>query len=297
VPRAKRAKSKPSRGEARQLDLLDRATRKLTRPAVAIDRGLDDCVAPPKKLRHRLWNALVGVSLLPFVWILTDALFDTFAGTRSRHPHLPFWMSYEFQMFAIGAGAWLVWLCISLLIWKRPRPVHAYVVGHELMHMLMARLSRGRIKDYLFSSEGGYIVTNKYNFLIALAPYLWPFYSVPVLAAWSVSLYWEQAWHYREWFLAALGFTWMFHLTFTLWILPRGQSDFHGPGRIFSLALIYLANTALLTGALIILAPEVTWRGYSRELWASTVAFYQWAGHALAQLTAFTAHLLAPHSG
>lgn len=282
MPKARRTQPKSSGQTPEQLDLLGRDSRPVARRA---RRQREDDGAPPrKKLRHRIWNALAGAGLLPFVWILTDALFDTFANAASRRVPVHFWLSHEFLMLAAGAGAWLVWLGISLLVWKRPTPVRAYVLGHELMHVLMARLSRGQIKDYFFSSEGGYIVTNKYNFLIALAPYLWPFYSVPVLAAWSISLYWEQAWQYREWFLGALGFTWMFHLTFTLWVLPRGQSDLQGPGRIFSIALIYLANAALLSGALIVLAPEVTWRGFGAEIARSTLEFYDGAGRCAAWL-------------
>jgi hypothetical protein len=278
------------------MDLLNRASRKLASRAAAA-REMAGTVAPPRKLGDRLWNMLAGISLLPFVWIVTDALFDSVTSATTRQAQVPFWLSHEFLMFGIGAGAWLVWLCISLLIWKQPTPVSAYVLSHELMHMLMARLFRGQIKEYMISAEGGYIVTNKYNFLIALAPYLWPFYSVPVLAVWGISNYWQETWQYREWFLIALGLTWMFHLTFTLWILPRGQSDFHGPGRTFSFALIYLANATLLSGALVVFAPGLTWRDYGRTLWASTVGFYECGGAAFAHLASFVSQLLARIAG
>ena len=281
MPKAKRAISKARRSADGQLELTDQSWRKVSARSAAVEPVFGEIEPPPRKLSDRLWNALGGLGIVPFAWICTAALFNTFAHSSPRSTHVPFWMSHDFLVFSLAATIWLVWFCVSLAIWKEPRPLRAYVLGHELMHMLMARLYRGRIRAYRISREGGYIVTNKYNFLIALAPYLWPFYSVPVLAAWSVSLYWTEAWYYREWFLGGLGFTWMFHLTFTLWVLPRGQSDLHGPGRIFSLALIYLANTILLTGALVVLAPEVTWRGYGAELWASTKTFYQWAGHSL----------------
>ncbi len=255
-----------------------------------------DFEMPRRRWRDRLWNALAGLSLVPFAWILTDALFNAFTHAPIGSHHVPFWMSHVFLMFCLGAAFWLSWWCCSFLFWRRPTPVRAYVLGHELMHMLMARLSRGRIKDYHISPEGGYIVTNKYNFLIALAPYLWPFYSVPVLAAWGLVSIWKGAPFMREFFLAALGFTWMFHLTFTLWVLPRGQSDFHGPGRVFSITIIYLANALLLSGALIVLAPEVSWHSYGRELWASTLAFYQWAGSTVGQCVSFISGIWQSHA-
>ena len=285
MPKPRRAKSKTARKDSAQLELSDQSRLDVSARATARDEEPADEPAentmPRRRLRDRVWNALAGLSLAPFAWIFTDALFNVFTHASTRLRHVPFWMSHAFLMFSLGALLWLGWWGVSFLIWKRPTPVRAYVLGHELMHMLMARVFRGKITDYHISAEGGYIVTNKYNFLIALAPYLWPFYSVPVLAAWSISLYWQEAPYTREIFLAALGFTWMFHLTFTLWVLPRGQSDFHGPGRVFSLVIIYLANALLLGGALVVLAPEVSWHAYGRELWASTVAFYQWAGDAL----------------
>ena len=239
-----------------------------------------------RQLRPYFWNRLVGLSLLPFVCIFCKALYDTLT-----HAHGPkhrigvtFWDSHNFGMFSAGAGVWLVIFCGSLKIWKVPLLLRAYVFGHELMHALMAKLSRGRIKEYRISSDGGYIVTDKYNFIIALGPYLWPFYSVPVLALWSLSFWWRDAMNYRDWFLGALGFSWMFHFTFTVWILPHGQTDFHGPGRIFSYLFIILANTITLSGALIILAPDITWHEYGVSLRESAVAFYKGAGLVLAWL-------------
>jgi len=241
---------------------------------------------PQRQLRPFLWNRIVGLSLLPFVWIFGKALCDTLT-----HAHLPasqqggsLWFSYDFLMFAAGGLLWLLLFFAGLKFWNVPPLLRAYVFGHELMHTLMARLSRGRIREYRISSEGGYIVTDKYNFIIALAPYLWPFYSVAVLALWATSYFWEDPLQYREWFLGALGFTWMFHFTFTVWILPHGQTDFHGPGRIFSYLFIIIANTIFLSGALILLAPDVTWHDYGSALKKDSLEFYSAAGRALAWL-------------
>jgi hypothetical protein len=304
VPKARRPKLKSAPVDDGQLELTDQSRLEVSARATAAAETADEADAggdfemPRRRFRDRLWNALAGLSLVPFVWIFTAALFHTFMNAKPGSHRVPFWMSHEFLTFCLGAAAWLLWLCASFAIWKRPRPVRMYVLGHELMHMLMARTFRGKIRDFHISAEGGYIVTTKYNFLIALAPYLWPFYAVPVLAAWGISFFfWKEAPYMREGFLAALGLTWMFHLTFTLWVLPRGQSDLHGPGRIFSIAIIYLANAILLGGALVVLAPEVSWHAYGRELWASTVAFYQWAGDAFAQCVSFASRLWRGNAG
>ena len=70
----------------------------------------------------------------------------------------------------------------------------------------------------------------------------------------------------------------MFHLTFTLWVLPRGQSDFHGPGRIFSLVVIYMMNVLLLALFLVLGAPEVSFASFGNELMQNAGAFLNTAG-------------------
>ncbi len=219
------------------------------------------------------WNAIVGMWFIPFAWIFTHAFFQTLSHAMAQKS-LPFWMSHEFVMFGLGAALWFLWLGFCLLTWQRPRPVYAYVLGHELTHAALAKMFMGRVARFKATSDGGYIETDRYNFLIALGPYLWPFYSVPVLALWALSLFFPWMVHHREWFLVGLGFTWMFHLTFTVWMLPKGQTDFKGPGLVFSFTIIYLVNIVLLTGALVALAPSLSWRGYFGQLMKSGIHFY-----------------------
>jgi hypothetical protein len=142
---------------------------------------------------------------------------------------------------------------------------------------------KGNIKEFKADADGGYIVTDKYNFLIALAPYLWPIYCIPVLAAWGVAGWFPWGLEYAGTFFGALGFTWMFHLSFTVWMLLKGQSDLLGPGRIFSIVLIYTVNVGLLAAFIITMAPEFTWSGFGHELWKAYRGFYlmiiNWVSH------------------
>ena len=156
-------------------------------------------------MRPLLLNRLVGLGLTPFACIFGAALILLLRLALAKPDPVagPFWRSHDFLWFSGGALLWLACFCASIKIWKRPRLMRAYVLGHELMHAFMAILSLGKIKDYRVSLDGGYIVTNRYNFIIALAPYLWPFYSVPVLALWSLSFCWHDALNYRDWFLGA----------------------------------------------------------------------------------------------
>ena len=246
----------------------------------------EENLARPERRRwwHGFWNFIVGLSLLPFACILTSALFHALSNATKQEQAIPFWMTHEFLMFGVGGAIWLAWTVISLCIWHEPRPVRLYVWGHEWTHAIAAMLFNGTVKDIHVSRDGGYIVTDKYNFYIALAPYLWPIYSAVVLMIWAFVGWSQEALYYREWFLGALGFTWMFHLTFTLWMLPKGQTDFHGPGRVFSFTLIYLANVLLLGLAIIPLAPEVTLASYWDALTTSFLSFYHTAGAVISKL-------------
>ncbi|MCC7300261.1 MAG: hypothetical protein IT583_04205, partial [Verrucomicrobia bacterium] len=47
---------------------------------------------------------------------------------------------------------------------------------------------------------------------------------------------------FEPWWLAAVGLTWGFHVTFTVYMLSQHQPDIQENGRIFSYAIIYLAN-------------------------------------------------------
>ena len=77
---------------------------------------------------------------------------------------------------------------------------------------------------------------------------------------------------------ALIGLTWAFHISFTLWIIPRGQSDLTYHGTFFSLVVIYLMNLLLLTALLIFAAPEVTFTGFADEFLANADKLYSFVG-------------------
>ncbi len=279
---------RPPNKDEEQDDLFNKPLHRIhasTADAAEVEFPRGGATRPARQLRrHRLWNFIIGLSLVPFAVILTSALFRALSLASAQQRNIPFWMTHEFLMFGVGGAAWLSWTVISLLIWREPRPVSLYVWGHEMTHAIAAMLFNGKVKKIHVSSEGGYIITDKYNFYIALAPYLWPIYSAIVLMFWGCVGWFKEALYHREWFLGALGFTWMFHLTFTLWMLPKGQSDFHGPGKVFSFSLIYFANVLLLGLAIIPLAPDVTLVSYWDALSSSFVSFYETAISVIAKI-------------
>ena len=85
-----------------------------------------------------------------------------------------------------GAACWVV---IFLLL---PKPMWIYVFGHELTHALWTWLFGGQVKKMKVSSDGGHVVVSKTNFLIALAPYFFPFYTALVIVVFAIGhFFWD----------------------------------------------------------------------------------------------------------
>jgi hypothetical protein len=150
-----------------------------------------------------------------------------------------------------GAACWLV---IYLLL---PKPMLAYVFGHELTHALWTWALGGRVKRFKASAKGGHVIVTKTNFLIALAPYFFPLYAILVVALFLAGD-WLWNWKpYAVWFHLLLGGSYSFHVTLTWHILKNSQSDITEQGYIFSAVVIFLGNVALLLLAIPLLGEQV----------------------------------------
>ena len=67
--------------------------------------------------------------------------------------------------------------------------------------------------------------------------------------------------------------TWAFHLSFTCWMIPKGQPDLTYGGTFFSLIFIYTLNLSLLVGLLILASPGVTCHGFLRDFFGNAAEF------------------------
>jgi hypothetical protein len=140
------------------------------------------------------------------------------------------------------AGA-VCWGVVYLLL---PRPMWFYVAGHELTHALWVWAFGGRVKRVKISSSGGHVIVSKTNFIIALAPYFFPFYAVLVVLLF-LAAGWFWPWQLLQvWFHLALGAAYAFHLTLTGHVLKTQQSDIVEHGRLFSATVILLGNLTVL---------------------------------------------------
>lgn len=213
--------------------------------------------AVPDRVPTRWVKFVVGIFLLPPAWVLTQTFFTAFARTTVRDA---FWGTEEFWFFSLGAILWLV------AFFGLPRPLWIYVFGHELTHALWVWMLGGKVHHFRVSKTGGHIVTDKTNTWIALAPYFFPIYSLIAILLYGAAAMFVDVSPYRQLLYAAVGLTWAFHLSFTCWMIPKGQPDLTYGGTFFSLVLIYLLNLLLLAGLLILASPGVSLRGFSIEL-------------------------------
>lgn len=233
----------------------------------------------------RLVKFGVGLLLVPLCWILFETFLvllqaDTLAAS--------YWRSREFAFFGLGAALWLV-----LFLFARCRAMlWLYVAGHELTHALFVWICRGRVGRVHISAKGGHILTNRNNFLISLSPYFFPFHSAVVIAAWFLGC-WVVAGRYRPdpvWLYGMIGLTWMFHLTFTVWMILREQPDVEQNGRLFSFTVIFAANVLLLSGMLVVASPTATFPGFFASFWENVRTFVPRVVESAAEMASMMAY-------
>jgi hypothetical protein len=212
-------------------------------------KSLKTRTLPYNSVRMSKWiKLLVGILLLP-VCLGTGQVLAA-AGGMDR-----VWL----PMLA-GAACWLV---VFLLL---PKPMWIYVFGHELTHAVWTWIFGGKVKRFKAAANGGYVVTTKSNFVIALAPYFFPLYAALVVALFLLGdLFWGWRRNYLPWFHLLVGAAYAFHVTLTWEILKTRQSDITSQGRLFSGVIIFLGNALVL----VIAVPLLTRQDFlsALELW------------------------------
>ena len=186
----------------------------------------------------------LGVLLLPVCAGAASALWRV---ARSSGAADTIWIA-----LAAGGGCWLA---IYLLL---PKPMWVYVFGHELTHAVWTWLMGGQVKKFKASASGGHVIVTRNNFLIALAPYFFPIYSVALAILFVAG---NRFWNWQlflPWFHLLLGASYAFHLTLTWHILKSSQSDITEQGYLFSAVVIFLGNVVVLLLAIPLLASQVS---------------------------------------
>jgi hypothetical protein len=134
----------------------------------------------------------------------------------------------------IGAGIFtLIWL-----IFLSRRDSFWSVVEHELTHAVFALLFFKKVRTLNADRRrGGLVRVEGGNFIIALAPYFFPFLSAIIIIIKPIIF------SNYQWFLnALLGFTLTFHLLYLLNEFHPSQPDLRENGFIFSLIVVIFFN-------------------------------------------------------
>lgn len=212
---------------------------------------------------------LIGVALLPACVAASMSLWDLFtriSGGSARGLPVGTWALLG------GFGLWLVLYFIA------PRPVRTYVLAHELTHALWGSLMGARIVGMRVGRDSGYVKLTRVNFLITLAPYFFPFYTVCIILLHTLLSFFYDLQPYAPVWLGWIGLTWGFHLTFTLSTLRIRQPDVQANGRLFSYTIIYLFN---LIGICIwiVAVTSHTWQDWTLNLWDHTREIYMHLTH------------------
>lgn len=179
--------------------------------------------------------SLLGLLLLPSLLALGLALYQLLVDLQIDDTGRAL-----LTRFAVGAFGWLV---VFLLI---TRPVKSYILAHELTHLLAAWLTGVPAGQLSFHRDGGSVKVARTTLWISLAPYFVPFYCLLVLFAHVVAQLW---WDPARWSFALpvlLGFTWSYHLCFTVYSLSRTQSDIRPYGLLGAYPLIAAVNLLML---------------------------------------------------
>ena len=226
---------------------------------------LDDMIS-------RIGKFVAGLLMLPFCWAVSLTVVDlvTEAQPSSSGAIPP-------SAWALGIG-FVGWLVVFLVL---PRPVRTYVLAHELTHALWGAVMGARISGLKVTKESGSVTLSKTNFLITLAPYFFPLYTVLTILGYYICICFIDMEPYELYWLGLVGVTWSFHFTFTVTTLLQKQSDIRECGHLFSYVIIFLFNTIGI-GLWVVLVSTVEFArmvelmsGYSAE---TLRAIWNWSG-------------------
>ena len=218
---------------------------------------------------QRMVRWLFALLLLPFCIVTTRALFNVSGASGVGGS---FWMDLiatrHFLFFRIGFILMMGWFFTGLL---ERLFLYFYVLGHELTHAVFVYACLGKVGAIHVTADGGYVMTNKSNLLISLSPYFVPFWSVVILGISTLlDVFFNIPFHNEVLYLL-IGFSWAFHLLWTLWMIPRDQPDLKENGVFFSLVVIYLANVVVLSILLCLAPGNLTWHHWANEFLDSWV--------------------------
>lgn len=219
----------------------------------------DDLLTPG--LLKRLLHWALGILLIPLCFVTVITLIQESGEDRILQT---IWYSTELVCFLAGALLMISWFVAGV---ANDQLLYLYVLGHEMTHAMFVYLCGGRISTIHFSTRGGFVMTNKSNILIALSPYFVPFWSAVLISLHSFVSLWTTIPAGGLILTGLLGFTWTFHIMWTVWMIPKDQPDLKENGKFFSFMLIVFANLILFSVMLCATSREVQLASFLFRWW------------------------------
>ena len=206
---------------------------------------------------------LLGLILLPACSGVVRSFLDSIPAAAGASG----WLSAESLATLGGVASFaLCWIAV-------PHPVRAYVLGHELTHAIWGLMFGARPSDLRVGQNGGSVKLTKSNLLITLAPYFFPFYTFLVVIVALITYAFLRPLPCLPLWMFLIGFTWAFHLLFTIETLTQRQPDIKLYGRMFSWVFIFLVNALIVMVFLAVTTP-LTFRQLLDSLWSRTSSSY-----------------------
>lgn len=163
---------------------------------------------------------------IPVIWATMRAFLQTISIFRP--------LSSDHTYFVAGLLAYPVFQVLFA------QPLRTYVFGHELTHALASLLMGGRIKRFKVSKSGGSVRLSKTNFLVSLAPYFAPLYTILLIGTYFVAGIFCPVARYHNIFLFCVGFSLSFHFALTVFAIKQRQPDITKTGVFFSMTIILI---------------------------------------------------------
>ena len=179
---------------------------------------------------------LLGLLLLPVCCGMFCALSDMIIRVSGSEG------VFSIDSLSLLSGIVVFFLCWCLI----SKPVKAYVLGHELTHAIWGLVFGAVPSKLRVGKNGGSVMLTKTNIFITLAPYFFPFYTFLVIIIALVTYAFMRPLPCLPLWLFAIGFTWAFHILFTLETLSQRQPDVMEYGRLFSWVFIFIFNLLLV---------------------------------------------------
>ena len=214
-----------------------------------------------QSLFQRVFHWLLAFAIMPFCFVTVVTLFQKAGEAKTLGA---FWKSSEFVYLITGVGLMIGWFLVGVV---NNLFLYLYVLGHEMTHAFFVYCCFGRVSDMKVSLDGGYIMTNKSNILIALSPYFVPFWSaVAITIEVILSFFWDIP-YLDSVLIGVIGATWCFHIIWTVWMIPKDQPDLREHGTFFSLMVIIFANLILLSMMLCATSKELKLADFAFNWW------------------------------